>query len=131
MKQGLTAREGSLIQPGSSTRPVSVTAKRRAGHGGSCSGRATVVRLASWLGRTTWQLHLTHPALRVRGVETMALLDGLNQEQGRASGGDLLRALPGQHPIGAPIVGFVAETFSPRAALLLGATATLAACLYG
>jgi MFS family permease len=37
----------------------------------------------------------------------------------------------GSTPIGAPIVGFVAETFSPRAALLLGATATLAACLYG
>jgi predicted MFS family arabinose efflux permease len=37
----------------------------------------------------------------------------------------------GSTPIGAPIVGFVAETFSPRAALLLGASATLTACLYG
>ncbi len=37
----------------------------------------------------------------------------------------------GSTPIGAPIVGFVAESFSPRAALLLGASATLAACLYG
>lgn len=37
----------------------------------------------------------------------------------------------GSTPIGAPIVGFVAETFSPRAALLLGASATLAACVYG
>lgn len=37
----------------------------------------------------------------------------------------------GSTPIGAPIVGFVAESFSPRAALLLGATATLAASIYG
>lgn len=37
----------------------------------------------------------------------------------------------GSTPIGAPIIGFVAETFSPRAALLVGAAATLAACSYG
>jgi predicted MFS family arabinose efflux permease len=37
----------------------------------------------------------------------------------------------GSTPIGAPIVGFVAESFSPRAALMLGACATLAGCLYG
>ena len=37
----------------------------------------------------------------------------------------------GSTPIGAPIVGWVAETFDPRAALALGGFATLAACLYG
>lgn len=37
----------------------------------------------------------------------------------------------GSTPIGAPIVGWVAETFSPRAALALGGIATLSACLYG
>lgn len=37
----------------------------------------------------------------------------------------------GSTPIGAPIVGWVAETFSPRAALALGATATFSACFYG
>lgn len=37
----------------------------------------------------------------------------------------------GSTPIGAPIVGWVAETFSPRAALALGATATLLGCAYG
>jgi MFS family permease len=37
----------------------------------------------------------------------------------------------GSTPVGAPIVGWVAEAFSPRAALALGGVATLAACLYG
>lgn len=37
----------------------------------------------------------------------------------------------GSTPVGAPIVGFVAESFSPRAALALGGFATVAACLYG
>jgi MFS family permease len=37
----------------------------------------------------------------------------------------------GSTPIGAPIVGWVSETFNPRAALMLGAVATLAACTYG
>ena len=37
----------------------------------------------------------------------------------------------GSTPIGAPIVGWVAETYSPRAALALGGFATLAACVYG
>ena len=37
----------------------------------------------------------------------------------------------GSTPIGAPIVGWVAETFDPRAALALGGIATLGACLYG
>lgn len=37
----------------------------------------------------------------------------------------------GSTPIGAPIVGWVAETVSPRAALALGGMATLSACLYG
>lgn len=37
----------------------------------------------------------------------------------------------GSTPIGAPIVGWVAEAFSPRAAFALGGIATLTACLYG
>lgn len=37
----------------------------------------------------------------------------------------------GSTPIGAPIIGWVAESFSPRAALALGGVATLAACSYG
>lgn len=37
----------------------------------------------------------------------------------------------GSTPIGAPIIGWVAESFSPRAALALGGIATLAACSYG
>jgi MFS family permease len=37
----------------------------------------------------------------------------------------------GSTPIGAPIVGYVAEVFDPRAALALGGVATLAACTYG
>jgi len=37
----------------------------------------------------------------------------------------------GSTPIGAPIVGWVAETFDPRGALLLGGTATVLACAYG
>lgn len=37
----------------------------------------------------------------------------------------------GSTPVGAPIVGFVAETFSPRTALALGAVATICACAYG
>ena len=37
----------------------------------------------------------------------------------------------GSTPVGAPIVGAVAETFSPRAALALGAIATIGACIYG
>ena len=36
----------------------------------------------------------------------------------------------GSTPIGAPIVGWVAETFSPQAAFALGGVATLAACAY-
>ena len=37
----------------------------------------------------------------------------------------------GSTPIGAPIVGWLSETFSPRVALGVGAAATLGACLYG
>ena len=37
----------------------------------------------------------------------------------------------GSTPIGAPIIGWVAETFDPRAALGLGGLATLVACTYG
>jgi predicted MFS family arabinose efflux permease len=37
----------------------------------------------------------------------------------------------GSTPIGAPIVGWLSETFSPRVALGVGAAATLAACAYG
>jgi len=37
----------------------------------------------------------------------------------------------GSTPIGAPIVGGVAELLDPRAALVLGGSATLAACFYG
>jgi len=36
----------------------------------------------------------------------------------------------GSTPIGAPILGWVAETFTPRAALALGGVATLSACAY-
>lgn len=37
----------------------------------------------------------------------------------------------GSTPIGAPIIGWIAESFSPRAALAFGGLATLAACTYG
>jgi MFS family permease len=37
----------------------------------------------------------------------------------------------GSTPIGAPIVGWVAEAFSPRASFALGGLATLVACAYG
>ncbi|HWL64562.1 MAG TPA: MFS transporter [Actinomycetota bacterium] len=37
----------------------------------------------------------------------------------------------GSTPIGAPILGWVAEAISPRAAFAFGATATLVACAYG
>ena len=37
----------------------------------------------------------------------------------------------GSTPIGAPIVGWVAEVMSPRASFALGGVATLCACLYG
>ncbi len=37
----------------------------------------------------------------------------------------------GSTPVGAPIVGFVAETFSPRVALALGGIGTISACFYG
>jgi MFS family permease len=37
----------------------------------------------------------------------------------------------GSTPIGAPIVGWISEAFSPRAALAVGGIVTLVACLYG
>ena len=37
----------------------------------------------------------------------------------------------GSTPIGAPIVGWVAEALNPRAALALGGLATLGASIYG
>jgi len=37
----------------------------------------------------------------------------------------------GSTPVGAPIIGWIAEAIDPRAALGLGAAATLAGCLYG
>jgi MFS family permease len=37
----------------------------------------------------------------------------------------------GSTPVGAPIMGWITEAIDPRAALALGATATLAGCLYG
>jgi MFS family permease len=36
----------------------------------------------------------------------------------------------GSTPIGAPLLGWIAETFTPRAALALGGVATLGACAY-
>jgi MFS family permease len=36
----------------------------------------------------------------------------------------------GSTPIGAPLLGWIAETFTPRAALALGGVATLCACAY-
>jgi MFS family permease len=36
----------------------------------------------------------------------------------------------GSTPIGAPVIGWIAETFTPRAALALGGVATLGACAY-
>jgi MFS family permease len=36
----------------------------------------------------------------------------------------------GSTPIGAPVIGWIAETFTPRAALALGGVATLCACAY-
>ncbi|MDQ4144135.1 MAG: MFS transporter, partial [Actinomycetota bacterium] len=37
----------------------------------------------------------------------------------------------GSTPIGAPIVGWLAETFSPRVALAFGGLVTVGACIYG
>jgi len=37
----------------------------------------------------------------------------------------------GSTPVGAPIVGWIAETFDPRAALVVGGVATLLGCTYG
>jgi predicted MFS family arabinose efflux permease len=37
----------------------------------------------------------------------------------------------GSTPVGAPLIGWIAEAIDPRAALGLGAAATLAGCLYG
>ena len=37
----------------------------------------------------------------------------------------------GSTPIGAPIIGWISESVSPRAALATGAVVTLAACVYG
>jgi MFS family permease len=37
----------------------------------------------------------------------------------------------GSTPIGAPIIGWISESFSPRAALALGGIASLVACTYG
>lgn len=37
----------------------------------------------------------------------------------------------GSTPIGAPIVGWIAETFDPRAALAVGGLATIGGCIYG
>jgi MFS family permease len=37
----------------------------------------------------------------------------------------------GSTPIGAPIIGWIAESLSPRAALAVGGLASLAACTYG
>jgi MFS family permease len=37
----------------------------------------------------------------------------------------------GSTPIGAPIVGWIAEAFNPRAAMAVGGIVTLGACLYG
>jgi predicted MFS family arabinose efflux permease len=36
----------------------------------------------------------------------------------------------GSTPIGAPLVGWIAETYSTRAALVVGGIVTLAACAY-
>ncbi len=37
----------------------------------------------------------------------------------------------GSTPIGAPLVGWIAEAFSPRASLAVGGITTIAACVYG
>ncbi|MDP9222740.1 MAG: MFS transporter, partial [Actinomycetota bacterium] len=36
----------------------------------------------------------------------------------------------GSTPIGAPLVGWIAEQFNPRVALALGGVATIASCTY-
>ena len=73
------------------------------------------------------------------GASSMAFLTTMNTSV-QLSASDTMRGrvmalyfvlFLGSTPIGAPIVGWVAETFSPGAALALGGIATLVGCGYG
>lgn len=73
------------------------------------------------------------------GAASMAFLSTMNSTL-QLSASDQMRGrvmalyfvlFLGSTPIGAPLVGWVAESFSPRAALAFGGLVTIAACLYG
>lgn len=73
------------------------------------------------------------------GAASMAFLSTMNSTL-QLSASDQMRGrvmalyfvlFLGSTPIGAPIIGWIAESFSPRAALAFGGIATIATCLYG
>ena len=73
------------------------------------------------------------------GAASMAFLSTMNSTL-QLSASDQMRGrvmalyfvlFLGSTPIGAPIVGWIAETFSPRAALAFGGLVTIGACVYG
>ena len=73
------------------------------------------------------------------GAASMAFLSTMNSTL-QLSASDQMRGrvmslyfvlFLGSTPIGAPLVGWVAETFNPRVALAFGGLVTIAACVYG
>ena len=73
------------------------------------------------------------------GAASMAFISTMNASL-QLSSSDVMRGrvmalyfvlFLGSTPIGAPVVGWIAETFSPRAALGAGGVVTIAACVYG
>jgi MFS family permease len=73
------------------------------------------------------------------GAASMAFLATMNTTL-QLSSSDLMRGrvmalyfvlFLGSTPIGAPIIGWLIEAFSPRVALVVGGSATLVACAYG
>lgn len=107
--------------------------------------RRVLVGAGFALGTTTLLLALT-PTVLVAGIlmlplgaSSMAFLATMNSTL-QLTASDAMRGrvmaiyfvlFLGSTPIGAPIIGWIAETFDPRAALAVGGTATIAACIYG
>ncbi len=100
--------------------------------GFSLGAMTTIVAVAPYL----WLAALLMVPL---GMASMAFLATMNSTL-QLSTSDAMRGrvmaiyfvlFLGSTPIGAPIIGWISETFSPRAALAFGGVATIAACLYG
>jgi MFS family permease len=101
-------------------------------------GSGTILGLCSLLVAAAPNIYVAGAVMVPLGAASMLFLTTMNSTL-QLNASDEMRGrvmaiyfvlFLGSTPIGAPIIGWVAETFDPRAALALGGTATLGAMIY-